>query len=94
MDVGTGYYIEKTLPKAKEYLEKKIAVINTNAESVAQVGRKLPFPPSRPPSLLPSLPLLLCLLFFPLSYLPSLPLTPLGRPSFPPSGSPSFLSRS
>ncbi|EKU23344.1 prefoldin subunit 5 [Nannochloropsis gaditana CCMP526] len=37
VDVGTGYYIEKTLPKAKEYLEKKIAVINTNAESVAQV---------------------------------------------------------
>jgi hypothetical protein len=54
VDVGTGYYIEKTLPKAKEYLEKKIAVINTNAESVAQVGRKLPLPPSLPPSFPPS----------------------------------------
>lgn len=37
IDVGTGYYVEKTLPRAKDYIDKRIAVVNTNAESVAQL---------------------------------------------------------
>jgi hypothetical protein len=42
IDVGTGYYVEKSLPKAKEYLEKRVggqAVLHRGGGVLMGVGR-------------------------------------------------------
>lgn len=37
VNVGTGYIVEKTLPKAKELMDRKINHIGTNCEGLQQV---------------------------------------------------------
>mmetsp|Transcript_7132 Transcript_7132/g.20895 ORF Transcript_7132/g.20895 Transcript_7132/m.20895 type:complete len:135 (+) Transcript_7132:240-644(+) len=37
VNVGTGYLVEKSLPKAQELIERKIGQIGTNCEGLQQV---------------------------------------------------------
>lgn len=51
-DTGTGYFVEKTLPQAKDYLDKKVSqcahggYIHTYIHTIAPGDRRLTPPPS------------------------------------------------
>jgi len=38
VDVGTGYYIEKDIPGAKDYFNRKVKFVTTNMERVQAIG--------------------------------------------------------
>eukprot|EP00697_Spironema_sp_BW2_P002121 gnl/Spiro4/12849_TR6805_c0_g1_i1.p1 gnl/Spiro4/12849_TR6805_c0_g1~~gnl/Spiro4/12849_TR6805_c0_g1_i1.p1 ORF type:complete len:170 (+),score=47.66 gnl/Spiro4/12849_TR6805_c0_g1_i1:58-510(+) len=35
VDIGTGYYVRKTIPKAREFLQRKVDFLRNNLEMVA-----------------------------------------------------------
>ena len=37
VEVGAGYFIEKSAEKAKEYCEKKVKMLNENSGKVAEI---------------------------------------------------------
>ena len=39
VDIGTGYFVEKTRPDAVELLDRKIVMISKNADEVQTVAR-------------------------------------------------------
>ncbi|PRQ41433.1 putative prefoldin [Rosa chinensis] len=40
VDVGTGYFIEKNMPQAKDYCERKINLLKSNFEQLVEVASK------------------------------------------------------
>lgn len=40
VDVGTGYFIEKTMPEGKDYCERKIALLKSNYDQLLEVAAK------------------------------------------------------
>ncbi|XP_066338073.1 prefoldin subunit 5-like [Miscanthus floridulus] len=40
VDVGTGYFIEKTMAQGKEYCERKINLLKSNFDELAEVATK------------------------------------------------------
>merc|ERR1712100_313743 len=40
VDIGTGYYAEKTVPKAKEMIERKQLLVAQNRDSLTQVVKQ------------------------------------------------------
>ncbi|CAN6549915.1 unnamed protein product [Malus baccata var. baccata] len=40
VDVGTGYFIEKTMPQAKDYCERKISLLKSNFDQLVEVASK------------------------------------------------------
>jgi len=38
VDVGTGYYVEKDIPEAKDYFNRKVKFVTTNMERVQAIG--------------------------------------------------------
>jgi len=40
IDVGTGYYVEKTIAEAQDYFKRKVEFLTTQIEKVQNVGRE------------------------------------------------------
>jgi prefoldin alpha subunit len=40
IDVGTGYYVEKTIEEAQDYFKRKVEFLTTQIEKVQTVGRE------------------------------------------------------
>ncbi|KAL6883749.1 hypothetical protein ACP4OV_011163 [Aristida adscensionis] len=40
VDVGTGYFIEKTMAQGKDYCERKINLLKSNLDEMCEVGMK------------------------------------------------------
>jgi len=40
IDVGTGYYVEKTIAEAQDYFKRKVEFLTTQIEKVQTVGRE------------------------------------------------------
>ncbi|BFG17461.1 hypothetical protein CerSpe_037350 [Prunus speciosa] len=40
VDVGTGYFIENTMPQAKDYCERKISLLKSNFDQLVEVASK------------------------------------------------------
>lgn len=40
VDVGTGYYVEKDIPAAKEYFSKKVKYVTEQMEKVQAIGNE------------------------------------------------------
>ncbi|KAJ4972942.1 hypothetical protein NE237_006116 [Protea cynaroides] len=40
VDVGTGYFIEKTMPEGKDYCERKINLLKSNYDQLIEVASK------------------------------------------------------
>ncbi|KAK7280628.1 hypothetical protein RJT34_25693 [Clitoria ternatea] len=40
VDVGTGYFIEKTMPEGKDYCERKINLLKSNFDQLVEVASK------------------------------------------------------
>mmetsp|Transcript_14600 Transcript_14600/g.24233 ORF Transcript_14600/g.24233 Transcript_14600/m.24233 type:complete len:160 (-) Transcript_14600:2185-2664(-) len=38
VELGTGYFCEKTIPEAKKLIERKVALVNKSMESIENVG--------------------------------------------------------
>ena len=38
VELGTGYYCEKTIPAAKDLIDRKLALVNKSVESIETVG--------------------------------------------------------
>ena len=38
VELGTGYFCEKTMPEAKKLIERKVALVNKSIESIENVG--------------------------------------------------------
>ena len=45
VDIGTGYYVEKSVPKAKELLDRKVCVPDAKAIPCMRGSASLPPPP-------------------------------------------------
>ncbi|KAL6145727.1 hypothetical protein ACLB2K_056412 [Fragaria x ananassa] len=40
VDVGTGYFIEKNMPQAKDYCDRKISLLKSNFEQLVEISSK------------------------------------------------------
>ncbi|CAL5210198.1 unnamed protein product [Lathyrus oleraceus] len=40
VDIGTGYFVEKTMPEGKDYCERKINLLKSNFDQLVEVASK------------------------------------------------------